>query len=254
MLYLSANSYDTVSNRIRRCYLWLPGSHPLSTSHQSHPHQSYLSIFFTSHLLTRPRIRNFWLLYHYKLIHVASFRYLRHCSRLLYDKSRDVHARRVGVAFKNHGTGHGSTVFRVFIRYAAMRFCPHGSGSWLTRLWLRVATTGMMDNVLTGCSPLDMDPYIMSLSSDATSIDICLCCTSARIQLERLQVLRALTKWCGHGDRLFNSKRIGGQSWQRFVQLQCCIGGRRNENPNVLPALLLCRCVSLASCSSMSSA
>jgi hypothetical protein len=59
-------------------------------------------------------------------------------SRLLYDKSRDVHARRVAV--KNHGTGLGSTVFRVFIRYAAMRFFPHGS--WLTRLWLRVATTG----------------------------------------------------------------------------------------------------------------
>jgi hypothetical protein len=31
---------------------------------------------------------------------------------------------------------------------------------------------GMMDNVLTACSPLDMDPYIMSLSSDATSMDI----------------------------------------------------------------------------------
>lgn len=33
---------------------------------------------------------------------------------------------------------------------------------------------GMMDNVLTACPPLalDMDPYIMSLSSDATSIDI----------------------------------------------------------------------------------
>jgi hypothetical protein len=56
----------------------------------------------------------FWLLYHYKLIHVASFRYLRHRSRLLCDKSRDVHARRV--AFKTHATGHGSTVSRVFIR------------------------------------------------------------------------------------------------------------------------------------------
>ena len=31
---------------------------------------------------------------------------------------------------------------------------------------------GMMDNVLTACPPLDVDPYIMSLSSDATSMDI----------------------------------------------------------------------------------
>ncbi len=31
---------------------------------------------------------------------------------------------------------------------------------------------GMMDNVLTTCPPLDVDPYIMSLSSDATSMDI----------------------------------------------------------------------------------
>jgi hypothetical protein len=30
---------------------------------------------------------------------------------------------------------------------------------------------GMMDNVLTACPPLDVDPYIM-LSSDATSMDI----------------------------------------------------------------------------------
>jgi hypothetical protein len=33
---------------------------------------------------------------------------------------------------------------------------------------------GMMDNVLTACPPLDEDPYIMSLSSDATSMDIAL--------------------------------------------------------------------------------
>ena len=31
---------------------------------------------------------------------------------------------------------------------------------------------GMMDNVLTACSPLDVDPYIISLSSDAISMDI----------------------------------------------------------------------------------
>lgn len=31
---------------------------------------------------------------------------------------------------------------------------------------------GMMDNVLTACPPLDVDPYMMSFSSDATSIDI----------------------------------------------------------------------------------
>jgi hypothetical protein len=31
---------------------------------------------------------------------------------------------------------------------------------------------GMMDDVLTACPPLDVDPYIMALSSDATSMDI----------------------------------------------------------------------------------
>ena len=31
---------------------------------------------------------------------------------------------------------------------------------------------GMMDNVLTAYPPLDVDPYIMSLSSDATSTGI----------------------------------------------------------------------------------
>jgi hypothetical protein len=31
---------------------------------------------------------------------------------------------------------------------------------------------GTMDNVLTACPPLDVDPYIMSLSNDATSMDI----------------------------------------------------------------------------------
>ena len=31
---------------------------------------------------------------------------------------------------------------------------------------------GTIDNVLTACPPLDVDPYIMSLSSDATSMDI----------------------------------------------------------------------------------
>jgi hypothetical protein len=31
---------------------------------------------------------------------------------------------------------------------------------------------GMMNNVLTACPPLDVDPYMMSFSSDATSIDI----------------------------------------------------------------------------------
>ena len=44
-----------ISNRIRR-YLWLPGSTPLSTSHQSR--QSHLLIFFTNRLLTRPRTRS----------------------------------------------------------------------------------------------------------------------------------------------------------------------------------------------------
>jgi hypothetical protein len=31
---------------------------------------------------------------------------------------------------------------------------------------------GMIDSVLTACSPLDLEPYMMSLSSDATSMDM----------------------------------------------------------------------------------